>query len=195
LLDAAGRLVEKGGASSLSMRALAAETRTSPMSAYELFGSKDGLLIALLKDRQRAFARRLATEAKGSGLDRFFHMIELSGPGISENFNFFQAASFQYYSPAGKEIREVFTAERRNVIQSLLTQVEFDRLTDKMTIDALADHINNVYNGALFDWMVGDGDETRFVRQFGLGCALALKAVSHPRFRDYLDEKIGRYSS
>ena len=47
LLAAAERLVEQGGTSALSVRAVADEIGTSTRAVYSTFGSKDGLLSAL----------------------------------------------------------------------------------------------------------------------------------------------------
>lgn len=52
LLAAAERLVEKGGPDVLSVRAVADEAGTTTRAVYSLFGSKDGLLVALAR---RAF--------------------------------------------------------------------------------------------------------------------------------------------
>ena len=197
LLEAAKRIVENSGADSLSMRTLAAATGTSPMSAYELFGSKDGLLIELLQARRGDYVRRLAKTAKGSELERFFYAVELSASEISENFNFFQAAAFRYFSPAGAEMRKTFSSQRRALVGSLLSKVEAecDGFKPNLSVKCLAKHVDSLYIGALFHWMVCDGNERQFVRQFGLGCALALKGVVHQRFHRYLDERIEKYST
>lgn len=52
LLDAAEGIVEADGPDALSLRRLAQRTQTSTRAVYSLFGSKDGLIVALA---QRAF--------------------------------------------------------------------------------------------------------------------------------------------
>ena len=47
LLDAAEELVDSGGLSALSVRAVAARSSTTPRAVYSLFGSKGGLVSAL----------------------------------------------------------------------------------------------------------------------------------------------------
>jgi AcrR family transcriptional regulator len=47
LLDAAERMIEADGPGALSLRRLAEQTQTSTRAVYSLFGSKDGLVIAL----------------------------------------------------------------------------------------------------------------------------------------------------
>lgn len=59
LLEAAERLIEADGPDALSLRRLAEQTQTSTRAVYSLFGSKDGLLVALA---HRAF------EMLGSGI-------------------------------------------------------------------------------------------------------------------------------
>src|SRR6185295_8413429 len=48
LRAAAERLVARGGAGALSVRAVAEEARTTTRAIYALFGSKDGLLVDAL---------------------------------------------------------------------------------------------------------------------------------------------------
>ncbi len=52
LLDAAERMIAADGPDALSLRRLAEQTQTSTRAVYSLFGSKDGLVLALA---QRAF--------------------------------------------------------------------------------------------------------------------------------------------
>jgi AcrR family transcriptional regulator len=52
LLDAAEKIVEAAGLDSLSVRGVACETGTTTRAVYSLYGSKDGLVVALGK---RAF--------------------------------------------------------------------------------------------------------------------------------------------
>ena len=50
ILDAARSLVEAGGLDELSMRRLAQEADVSVRTIYNLFGDKDGLLRALVRE-------------------------------------------------------------------------------------------------------------------------------------------------
>lgn len=47
LLDAAERMIEAEGPEALSLRRLAEQTQTTTRAVYSLFGSKDGLIVAL----------------------------------------------------------------------------------------------------------------------------------------------------
>lgn len=47
LLDAAERMIESDGPDGLSLRLLAGQTQTTTRAVYSLFGSKDGLVVAL----------------------------------------------------------------------------------------------------------------------------------------------------
>lgn len=48
LLDSAERIIREAGSTDFSMRSLAATAETAPATPYNLFGSKEGLLYALL---------------------------------------------------------------------------------------------------------------------------------------------------
>ena len=55
LLEATERLVARGGAAALSVRAVAGEAGTTTRAVYSLFGSKDGLLVEAIARRAFEF--------------------------------------------------------------------------------------------------------------------------------------------
>ena len=55
LLEATERLVARGGAAALSVRAVAEEAGTTTRAVYSLFGSKDGLLVDAIARRAFEF--------------------------------------------------------------------------------------------------------------------------------------------
>jgi AcrR family transcriptional regulator len=62
LLDAAERLVARGGPEALSIRAVAAEVGTTTRAVYSVYGSKSGL-VAALAERAFDFLREAVEEA------------------------------------------------------------------------------------------------------------------------------------
>ncbi|WP_199439519.1 TetR/AcrR family transcriptional regulator [Umezawaea beigongshangensis] len=61
LLDRAGEILSTTGPDGLSLRALAADVRTSTTAVYSLFGGKPGLLRAVYDEAFRRFGERLST--------------------------------------------------------------------------------------------------------------------------------------
>lgn len=195
LLDAAREMIADGGASSFSMRALAAKTGTSPKSAYDLFGSKEGLLAAILQEYRTAHISRMAEPSADNPLDGIFQAVEISASGISEGFNLFQAVAYQYFSSDGEMMRDLFAAQRRSLIFSLISRLFDNGAEPLMSKEVMADHIDRIYASALFDWLVCGGTAERFIGQFGLGCAIAIKANFPGIYDDILDDRIRLYAS
>ena len=60
LLESASRAISRGGPAGLSVRAVAAEAGTTTAAVYSLFGSRDGLVGAVVEEGFRRFAEQLA---------------------------------------------------------------------------------------------------------------------------------------
>ena len=83
LLDAAERIVEEAGLQALSLRGLADDVGTTTRAVYSLFGSKDGLLVAL---GIRAFEMLGASiEARPTTEDPAADLVE-AGVAVFRNF-------------------------------------------------------------------------------------------------------------
>lgn len=194
LLKAAHEMLEEDGASSLSMRALAARTKTSPMSVYELFGSKDGLIVALLQYYQVKFAEKLSNSSKDSSLDKFFESVEIACSIISNSFNYYQAHAFQYFSPSGEEVRNAFHPRRNALITRFLEGMVSEGYQCSVDISTLTDQIEGVYISALFNVMIVGGDRSQLVNHYGLGSALLIKGAFDRSMSDKIDKYIEKFS-
>ena len=87
LLDAASRMLMRGGPDSISLRKLATEVGTSTMSVYTAFGGKEGLINALFDeafDRLGATQKAVPQHAEPllwlAELGRAYHKFALDNP-------------------------------------------------------------------------------------------------------------------
>ncbi len=194
LLRAAKKIIDESGAASLSMRTLAAEAKSSPMSVYELFGSKDGLLIALLQERRTTFVRRMGGLTNGGAIDKLFKTMEFSAGEIEENFNIFQATSFQYFSPNGNEVREIFDPQRNSLIRLLVKKIIKEGYACSVGIESLARQIDNIYLAMLFRWMIGSATRNEFTKGLGMGIALLVESAFDDRILPQTSKYKEKYS-
>lgn len=87
LLDAASRMLMRGGPDAISIRKLAAEVGTSTMAVYTAFGGKEGLISALYEEAfdrlgatQRAVPRDPDPLVWLASLGRAYHDFALNNP-------------------------------------------------------------------------------------------------------------------
>lgn len=111
LLDVAAQIIQDNGDFELPMRELAARAQVSLRTPYELFGSKTGIIRALLQRDQAAWRERLRWRLqKGRLLDRWFASLSLGVEFYGERPAFYRAlfrAALSYSGgPEAESIRE-----------------------------------------------------------------------------------------
>jgi len=78
ILRAARRLIESGGAESFSIKAVAESAELSVATLYNLFGSKEAILIALLVESIQSFEERLDALAPATPIERITAISDLA---------------------------------------------------------------------------------------------------------------------
>jgi AcrR family transcriptional regulator len=79
LLDAAGRLVERNGATHVSLRAIAREAGVSPAAPYHHFPDRESLLAGVAIDGFEALARAMRTGAEGCSDETALGRLQAAG--------------------------------------------------------------------------------------------------------------------
>lgn len=91
LLDVAALIIQENGDFDLPMRELAARAQVSLRTPYELFGSKAGIIRALLKRDQARWRERLKDQPRGDRLDRWFGALAMGVVFFGERPAFYRA--------------------------------------------------------------------------------------------------------
>lgn len=87
LIDEGARLLAEQGSGGLSLRKVAAAAGTSTMAIYSLFGDKERLLAAMLREGFRRLGERLRVDAEDPGaalveLARAYRLAALESPHL-----------------------------------------------------------------------------------------------------------------
>lgn len=149
MLAAAERLIEEGGVDALSVRTVAEGASTTTRAVYSLFGSKDGLLVALAQQAFAYLAAGLeglretsdpcadlveagATMYRGFVRERpslFRLAFQRIAPGVPMTAEFFEAraACWELLEAKVKRIRDAGRLGRRSVTEAA---VEFNALCE-----------------------------------------------------------------
>jgi len=191
ILDAARRLIRGSAGTGFSMRALAEESEVSLVTPYNLFGSKGGVLYALLNASLDKVDHATHTFRSSDPIER---VLEVAGVAADV-----YARDPAFYRPLMQfllGVREV-THRPRFVARSLAlwnrtvqAAVRHRLLAANAAVGPLARQLMINFAGVLELWIHGDLDEDGLRDQALYGSTLLLLGASQPSARSRLVERL-----
>ena len=191
ILDAARRLIRATGGTDFPMRRLAEESEVSLVTPYNLFGSKSGVLYALLNDSLERLDRAVDVRPSAKPVDA---VLELAGIAAD-----IYASDAAFYRPLIQFLLGVPDPEHRprSVEQSLLrwtrtvdAAVDGGLLPATVDRELLARQLLTTFVGVLEFWIQGDLDDDAFRAQSLYGSTLLVLALASPAARPRLLERL-----
>lgn len=186
ILDAARRLVRSTGGTDFSMQTLAGEAEVSLVTPYNLFGSKSGVLYALLNDSLEGLGRVADSELSSKAVDA---VLDLAGIAADE-----YARDATFYRPLMQFLLGVRDLEHRPRLmeQSLRrwsrtveAAIAGGLLPADIEKSLLVRQLLVTFLGALELWVHEELDDEAFRAQSLYGSALLVlahaSAASRPR--------------
>ncbi|MGH3611228.1 MAG: TetR/AcrR family transcriptional regulator [Pseudonocardia sp.] len=171
VLDAAERLFYAGGVQAVGIDAIVAEAGVATKTLYTHFGSKDGLVEAYLRRRDRRWLSWLAdrTERAAPGRDRILAVFDALGEWFAEpGFNgcaFINVAGELHDSPAARAVARDHQVALRTMLRTIAAG------TDTIGPESLADRLMLLVEGAIVTAHV-EGDERAATRARSAAAAL-----------------------
>ena len=194
ILDAARSLIAKGGMAQLTMRAVAREAGLSVTTLYNLIGSREKIVAAIVGgaiDRMDAVLRREAP--LDDPLERCRAIVTVSIAYTIENEALFRPLALSLAEvvsgPAPGERR---ISNRASGMQSLAIREAIAQglLLDRLDPDVLGAQIYHVWEGAFLQWGRGLLDESGFRARALYGLYVTLLGVASPALRPTLEERL-----
>lgn len=193
ILNAAERLIRKTGSTNFSVRALAVASEVSPVTPFNLFGSKEGLLYALLlRSLNQFFSKGLVFKSP----DPNYHVIEAAEitVGIFVNDpNFLRPLYRVLLGVSHPEHRPKFM-ERTFAYwkTAVLTIPGITKTQDEASINLLTHALMAHFIGLMELWIHKDFDDDGFRVHVICGFILMLLSVvskkNLPKMRAYLEQ-------
>jgi len=171
VLDAAERLFYAGGVQAVGIDAIVTEAGVATKTLYAHFGSKDGLVEAYLRRRDRRWLSWLAgrTKRAGPGRDRILAVFDALGEWFAEpGFNgcaFINVAGELHDSPAARAVAREHKVALRALLREITTGL------DGIDPATLADQLMLLVEGAIVTAHV-EGDERAAARAGSAAAAL-----------------------
>jgi AcrR family transcriptional regulator len=130
VLDAAERLMARNGYDAATVAALVEEAGISPSSIYHYFGSKEGVLLAVMERGAERFFQALPDLDRrvGSRRDHLRGLVEVVATTLERNPNFLRILVVMATQPAGADVGDV-----RRVVETV-REMALGRLREQMQI-------------------------------------------------------------
>ena len=196
IMRAARQLVAKRGYDGLTMRDLAQAARVSVPTLYNLFGSKDAILVAELQ----TMAARIVAQLPLASDEHFARAITAFDAGmrlVEESPEFFRACIRMFFtSPATDDMR--FRTEEAYIAimtANLSAAKAAGQLADWAEPRVVAQHLFALYMSAFMAWGIGELDFATFRTTAFSGACHLLAGVARGKFAADVEARIRQLST
>jgi AcrR family transcriptional regulator len=173
IVDAAHDLLRDGSLDDLSGKAIAARAGVSLSTLYNLFGSKDAVLVAVYDDDLARFERLVRARADDGGLACLFGAVEVAMMLYAADPAFYRAMMWRR-APDGV-LDAAVRQPRARFWEGLVVRAQAEgALRGQIDAAALARLLVYVYGGALSDWIADELTLEALAREVTFGFATAL---------------------
>jgi len=193
ILDAAEALIRKTGTTEFSMALLAERASLSGPTPYNLFGSKGGILYALLN---RSVDGLFSDIARGRGkssdpVEMVLHAAQTAGDEFASDPRFYRPL-YQFLLGIHDPVHRPAYMDRALFYwkQALLHLAEAGQLPDVIPHDQLARMMVVNTLGALDLWVQSELDDDQLRAQVLYGTAVLLYSVADATQRDHLSARL-----
>lgn len=187
---AARKMMQRTGKTGFSMRALAEEAGVSIATPYNLFGSKQAVMFAVLDADLAQYQQRLE-QMKSDEIDAFFKAVSLATELYGSEPNFYRAVLFAVYNDGGTEFRSMFSGPRHAMWKQLVENaITAGQLSPEVDTTAFAVNLGNVLFSCILEWVYGQLSLPELEARGQYGFALALSGMSTPESAERLRRKV-----
>ncbi len=174
IMDAARSLMQSSGSAGFSMRALAERAGVSIATPYNLFGSKQAIMIAILEIEMQDYRGQLE-QLRANPVDALFHAVTIATARYQGDPGFYRALLFSIYNDGGTEFRSMFSGSSHAIWCSLVADARAAGLLDEtVEPNAFSMILEHLFFGCLLEWVYGklNMDELELRVQYGFALAL-----------------------
>lgn len=156
IVRAARALMQQTGSTGFSMRALADQASVSIATPYNLFGSKQAIMFAVLDADLEAYQTRLA-KLRADEIEVFFKAVSLATSLYSTAPTFYKAVLFAVYNDGGREYRSMFSGPRHAMWKSMVqSAIDADALAQDVDPDVFAVNLARLFFASILEWVHGE---------------------------------------
>jgi AcrR family transcriptional regulator len=191
ILRAARELIQETHQAGFSMRSLAQRSGLSIVTPYNLFGSKQAILLSLL-DSDIANFRRTLGDVDADELDRLFNAVSLGTEFFESEPDYYRTVLAAVYR-GGKEYRAMFRGPRRAFWRELVDDaIRAGYLGKHVSPEPFTTNLVSIFFSAIMEWVSDEISLPEMDARAQYGFALALLAVATPKGKRRLQTQVGQ---
>jgi AcrR family transcriptional regulator len=176
------------------MRSLAARARVSLATPYNLFGSKQGVLDALLQTNLDMFRQALSGSVSRDPIVRIFDVVSLAAQFYLADPAFYKALYLALFEAENVELRNLYSAGRQQFWEGLLAEATASHHLEPDTdTRALSRTLRYVVTGALHSWATSGITSEQLEAELGYGVSMALMGMATMHSRGQIECKLRSY--
>jgi AcrR family transcriptional regulator len=190
IVRAARVLMQQTGNTGFSMRALADTAGVSIATPYNLFGSKQAVMFAVLDADLEQYQERLE-RLRADEVDVFFKAVTLTRSLFATEPGFYRAVLFAAYSSGGTTFRSMFDGPRHAMWRRLVRDaIQAGVIRPEVDATNFAINFGYIFFSGILEWAneAISLDELEARVQYGI--ALALHGVATPDYHERLWERV-----
>lgn len=190
IIDAARDLIRETGDAGLSMRALAARAGVSLATPYNLFGSRQAIVLAVLQD-VREYQQRFAALRSTDPIERIFAALDLALEYYKNDPRFYKALWGAIFNSTDDVRTGLLNPHRSAFWEGLIADaIAAGALTRAISPRLLHQQLDFVLRAAMHGWVVGEIEQERLTPTAVCGFALLLIGASTPAWRAPLQARL-----
>jgi len=179
IMDAARTLMQASGSAGFSMRALAQHAGVSIATPYNLFGSKQAIMISILEVEMQAYRSQLE-ELRTDPITALFHAVTIATARYNADPGFYRALLFSVYNDGGTEFRSIFSGSSHAIWRELVARaVAAGHLGQEVEPNAFAVMLEHLFFGCLLEWVYGKLPMQELEIRVQYGFALTMLGVAN----------------
>lgn len=180
LVEAARVIVRETGNFDLPMRKLAARAQVSMRTPYAMFGSKVGIIRALLKSEQREFRDVMRSTRSEDILEQIFDRIQVSMDFYAREQSFYRALFRATQAYSGGDETEPAREMLPLFVNMCRKASEAGHLRDDIDPIHLGEIMTDIFAANLRNWASADFDIQLAGQRIALAFALVLAGAGAP---------------
>ncbi len=186
ILDAARDLISGDEETGFSMRALSERAGMSITTPYNLFGSKQAIMQALLDEDMRQFSDDLH-QSTADELELFFEAVTEGVKAFADADRYYRAVMSAVYQEGGRDYRSTFRGPRRMFWLELVENaIRAEHLSSDVAADPFSVNLAAIFFSHILEWVAEEIDLTQLEARTHYGFALALLAFANDPHRPFL---------
>lgn len=192
ILDAARQLMHDSGNTGFSMRSLAEQAGVSLATPYNLFGSKQAILVALLNSDFEKFQESLSQLSAGS-IDVMFEAVRLTTENLKQDPSYYRGAMAEVTLDARPAVRNMILGPPYLLWKRLLREAVYKgSLSNTVDLDPFTITVTQLMFATTREWVQGYLNLPEMEARMRYGVALNLLAIATDASRQILRDHLAQ---